>query len=116
MTSGLLGDLWLKAASVCLAFLLLVSVTGGPVVERGLDIPLEFENVPLGSQITGNLPDVIGVRVRGSSSSIDGDEVRAHVDLDGLSPGRYNLPVTIESNDDVRITQIDPPSIQVNLR
>ena len=116
MTSGLFGDLWLKAASVCLAFLLWVSVTGGPVVERGLDIPLEFENVPLGSQITGNLPDVIGVRVRGSSSSIDGDEVRAHVDLDGLSPGRYNLPVTIESNDDVRITQIDPPSIQVNLR
>ena len=116
MTSGLLGDLWLKAASVCLAFLLWVSVTGGPVVERGLDIPLEFENVPLGSQITGNLPDVIGVRVRGSSSSIDGDEVRAHVDLAGLSPGRYNLPVTIESNDDVRITQIDPPSIQVNLR
>ena len=116
MTSGLLGDLWLKAASVCLAFLLWVSVTGGPVVERGLDILLEFENVPLGSQITGNLPDVIGVRVRGSSSSIDGDEVRAHVDLDGLSPGRYNLPVTIESNDDVRITQIDPPSIQVNLR
>ena len=115
MASGLLGDLWLKAASVCLAFLLWVSVTGEPVVERGLDIPLEFENVPLGSQITGNPPDVIGVRVRGSSSSIDGDAVRAHVDLDGLLPGRYNLPVTIESSDDVRITQIDPPSIQVNL-
>ena len=116
MTSGLFRDLWLKAASVCLAFLLWVSVTGEPVVERGLDIPLEFENVPVGSQISGDPPDVIGVRVRGSSSSIEGDAVRAHVDLAGLSPGRYNLPVTVESSDDGRITQIDPPSIQVNLR
>ena len=60
-------DLWLKVVSVCLAVLLWMTVARDPVVERGLEIPLEFENVPIGLEIAGDPPDTVSVRVRGNS-------------------------------------------------
>ena len=52
-------DMWFKVVSVVLAVLLWVTVTGEPVVERGLEIPLEFENVPVGLEIFGAPPDTL---------------------------------------------------------
>ena len=67
-------------------------------------------------------PERVTIGIRGQREliyAIDPTVVRAHVnlgDLAGLSPGRYNLPVAIESQEEIRITHIDPTRVQVNLR
>ena len=84
-------DFGLKGLAVGLAALLWLSVAGQPLVERGLQVPLEFENVPSGLEIAGNLPSTVQVRVRGSSPIVSGlevGEVVAILDLEGERPGR----------------------------
>jgi len=78
------SDFWLKGAAVALAVMLWLSVGGEPVVERGLDVPLEFKNVPDGLEIVDDPPNTVRVQVRGSSSVVsrlDRGEVVAVLDL-----------------------------------
>ena len=58
--------LWLKALAVALAVLLRLVVAGDPIVERGLRVPLEFENLPGSVDILGEPPQTVQVRVRGA--------------------------------------------------
>jgi len=44
------------------------------------------------------------------------DSVSIYVDLAGLRPGRYNLPVTVESSESVRVTNINPPLVTGSVR
>ena len=77
-------DFWLKAVAVTLAVMLWLSVGGEPVVERGLDVPLEFENIPFGLKIVDDPPNTVRVRVRGSSSVVsrlEAGDVVAVLDL-----------------------------------
>ena len=77
-------DFWLKAVAVTLAVMLWLSVGDEPVVERGLDVPLEFENIPFGFRIVDDPPNTVRVRVRGSSSVVsrlESGEVVAVLDL-----------------------------------
>ena len=77
-------DFWLKAVAVTLAVMLWLSVGDEPVVERGLDVPLEFENIPVGLRIVDDPPNTVRVRVRGSSSVVsrlEAGEVVAVLDL-----------------------------------
>jgi YbbR domain-containing protein len=64
------SDFWLKGAAVALAVMLWLSVGGEPVVERGLDVPLQFVNVPDGLEIVDDPPNTVRVQVRGSSSVV----------------------------------------------
>jgi hypothetical protein len=114
-------DLWLKVVSVCLAVLLWMTVAGDPVVERGLEIPLEFENVPIGLQIAGNPPDTVRVRVRGNSrvvSRLDSFDVVAVLDLGEEHPGRrlfdmFSARVEVPSG--IEIMRIVPVTIVLAL-
>ena len=57
----------LKLFAVALAVVLRFMVAGDPTVERGLRVPLEFENLPGSVEIMGDPPETVEVRVRGSS-------------------------------------------------
>ena len=48
------------------AVLLWLSVAGEETVERGLRVPLEFQQVPPGLELTGEPPTLVDVRLRGS--------------------------------------------------
>ena len=64
-------------------------------------------------------PDSITVGVRGPRDrvqAIEATEVAAWVDLAGLQPGRYNLPVTVEGSARVGVTRIDPSRVTVIVR
>ena len=64
-------------------------------------------------------PEQITVGVRGPRNlvrDLDTTVVQAYVDLAGLRPGRYNLPVTVESTGELSITHIDPASVSITLR
>ena len=60
----------LKMLSIALAALLWLIVSGEEIVERALRIPLEFTNVPSRLEIVGEPPNVVDVRVRGSSGAL----------------------------------------------
>ena len=54
-----------------LAALLWLLVSGEQIVERALRIPLEFTNLPPQLELVGDAPDVVDVRVRGSSGALE---------------------------------------------
>lgn len=98
----------LKVVSIGLAALLWLLVAGEQIVERALRIPLEFTNVPSQLEIVGEPPNVVDVRVRGSSgalSRIAAGELVAVLDLETaregqrlfhLSAGDVRVPFGVE--------------------
>ena len=107
----------LKLMSIALAALLWLAVSGEQIVERPFRIPLEFTNMPPQLEPVGEPPDVVDVRVRGSSgrlSRIAAGEVVAVLDLKGARPGQRLFHVT---NADVRtpfgveVLQVAPSSL-----
>ena len=86
--------LGLKIASIALAALLWMIVSGEQIVERALRIPLEFTNLPGQLEIIGDAPNVVDVRVRGSSGSLSriaAGELVAVLDLRTARAGPVRL-------------------------
>ena len=114
-------DLGLKAVAVAVATLLWLSVAGEPVVERGLEVPLEFENVPIALEIAGSPPDTVHVRVRGSSgivSRLEPGDVIAVLDLSDERPGRRLFDLfggQVHTPSGVEVTQVMPATVTVTL-
>jgi YbbR domain-containing protein len=133
MAIALLRNIWLKFLSICIATLLWLVVAGDRVVERALRVPLEFQNLPQGLEIMGEPPDMVDVRLRGSSGTlgrlgpadmstvIDLRSARPGRRLFHLTPGNVNVPYGVEvvqvapatlsldfENSAVRIVQIRP--------
>ena len=56
---------------------------------------------------------------RDTMRTLDSASIRAVVDvgaLAGLPPGRYNLPVVVESIPGVTVARVDPPTVRVGPR
>ena len=104
----------LKMVSIALAALLWLLVSGEEVVERALRIPLEFTNVPSQLEIVGEPPNIVDVRVRGSSgtlSRIAAGELVAVLDLQTARPGQrlFHLsPVDVRAPFGVEVVQVAP--------
>jgi YbbR domain-containing protein len=112
-----LGHLGLKALSVGLAVLLWLFVSGDESVERGLRVPLEFQQFPDGLELMGDAPSLVDVRVRGASSALSrlgpGDIV-AQLDLRAARVGRrlYQLtPDQVRVPFGVQVVQVTPTTV-----
>jgi YbbR domain-containing protein len=107
----------LKIMSIALAALLWLVVAGEQVVERALRIPLEFTNMPALLEPVGEPPNVVDVRLRGSSgrlSRIAAGEVVAVVDLQGARPGQRLFHVSasdVRAPFGVEVVQVAPSSL-----
>ena len=115
-------DLGLKLLAFALAVAFWIQVAGQPVMERGIDVPLGFENVPELLYVGGDLPDVVRVRVRGAANIVSGlqpADVVAAVDLAGERPGRRRLfdmfAGRVRVPFGVEVTQVIPGTIAVAL-
>ena len=113
--------LGLKVLAIALSTLLWLTVAGEHVVERSLRVPLEFRNIPPQLEITGDPPDNVDVRLRGSSAvlgRLDSGEVVAVVDLTGGRPGSRLFHLR---NDEVRapfgveVAQVLPSTVSLEL-
>ncbi|MBI3050261.1 MAG: hypothetical protein HYY76_18345 [Acidobacteria bacterium] len=111
--------LGLKLLSIALAALIWLLVSGEQIVERTMRIPLEFTNLPAELELVGAPPDLVDVRVRGSSgalSRVAAGEVVAVLDLRTARPGQRLFHLTA---DDVRapfgiqVVQISPSNVSV---
>jgi hypothetical protein len=117
------GRIWpfrhfgLKLASVGLATLLWMVVAGEETVERGLRVPLEFQQIPEGLELQGEPLTLVDVRVRGSSgalSRMSAADVVAVLDLRSARPG-YRLfqltPEQVRVPFGVEVLQVNPPTV-----
>jgi YbbR domain-containing protein len=109
--------LGLKLLSLGLALLLWMIVSGEEMVERGLRVPLELQQVPAGLELLGDVPATVDVRVRGASgtlSRVATGDVIAVLDLRGARAGRRLFPLTPDQMRvpfGVEVVQITPPAV-----
>lgn len=114
MLRGLVDNLPLKLLSLGLAMLIWLAIAGDKSSERGLEVPVELQNVPRDLELVGEAVDVVDVRVRASPGAIQrlgpGD-VSAQIDLAGaregeriehLGAGNIRVPFG------VRVVQVTP--------
>ena len=122
MAVPIFRDLGLKVFATALAVLLWLTVAGDPIAERGLHIPLEFENVPDSVEILGNPPETVEVRLRGSSAvlrRLEAGDVAGIIDLGSERPGnrlfdmttagRVRVPLGVE------VTQVIPSTVSLTI-
>jgi YbbR domain-containing protein len=107
----------LKALSLAFAIILWIVVSGDETVERGLRVPLEFQQFPAGLEMMGEAPSLVDVRVRGASAALSqlgpGDIV-AQLDLRTARVGRrlYQLtPEQVRVPFGVQVVQVTPPTV-----
>ena len=121
MTVSLFRDLGLKVFATALAVLLWLMVAGDPIAERGLSVPLEFENVPDLVEILGDPPETVEVRLRGSSAvlrRLETGDVAAIIDLGSARPGSRLFDMTaahIRAPLGVEVTQVIPSTVSLTL-
>ena len=116
-----LRKLGLKLFSIALAVGLWLAVSGEPIAERGVRIPLAFENLPESMEILGDPPQSVDVRLRGSTGTLrrlDARDMVATIDLESERAGarmfdmtsdRVRVPLGIE------VTQVAPSTISLIL-
>lgn len=111
--------LGLKILSVALAALVWVLVSGEQIVERALRIPLEFVNLPAQMEIIGEPPNVVDVRVRGSSGAlgrIAAGELVAVLDLGEAKPGTrlFHLSTSnVRAPFGIDVVQVTPSNLSI---
>jgi YbbR domain-containing protein len=111
----------LKLLSVALALLLWMVVSGEETVERGLRVPLEFQQFPQDLEFVGDVPIVADVRVRGAFgtlSRIAPGDIVAVLDLRGVHPGRRLFQLTqeqVRAPAGVEVIQVVPSTVQMLL-
>lgn len=95
-----------------------VEIVPAPIERTLADVVIGMRNLPEGATATAH-PSAIRVSVRGSRealASLDPADVRAFVDLAGLRPGRYNLPVRIEPSRDFGVSGLEPSVVEILIR
>jgi YbbR domain-containing protein len=113
--------LGLKVLSIVLAALIWLVVSGEQIVERALRIPLEFTNLPAELELVGDTPDMVDVRVRGSSGALGrvaAGELVAVLDLRTARAGRRLFHLTgedVRSPFGIEVVQLSPSNLSVTL-
>lgn len=110
-------NLGLKFLSICIAAMLWLLVAGERVVERVLRAPMEFQNLPNGLELVGNLPDTVEVRLRGSSGALSrmaAGDLAAVLDLRTARPGRrlfHLTPAQVTVPYGIDVVQVGPSTL-----
>jgi YbbR domain-containing protein len=112
-------NIGLKFLSICIATLLWLIIAGDRIVERGMRVPVEYQNLPAGLEMVGDPVDFVDVRLRGSSGTIGRlapTDTSAVIDLRSARPGRrlFHLTasqVTIPYG--VEVVQVAPATVPI---
>jgi YbbR domain-containing protein len=111
----------LKLISIVLAFLLF-AVSRQPqhdVMITG--VPLEYTNIPVGLELTGNFPTTVNLRLRGAKDvvrSVTVNQLEVVADLSGKSAGERVIQLKASDvlrPEKVEVRRIDPPTIELKI-
>ncbi len=111
--------LWRKTVAILMAAGLWFIIGGQKVVERAIRVPLEYTNLPSGIEMTGEIPAVVDIRVRGSEAALSRmvpGEMVAVLDLVGARAGNRLFHITgsdVRSPSGVEVVQVTPGHVAI---
>jgi YbbR domain-containing protein len=94
-----------------------VEILPGPIERTFGTVRVEPRNTPAGAE--AEVAATVLVSVRGGRDTLpqlDASQVVAYVDLAGLGPGRYNLPVRIDPSRAFGVSRVEPAVVEVRIR
>lgn len=108
-----------KLLAVLVALILWVFVMNeqNPPVEGTFQVSLTNRNLS-GKLVVMEAPETVRVKVRGLRNAIAGAAGRnfqAYVDLKGLAPGQYNLPVLVQLPPGYELVEVVPDKVDIIL-
>ena len=94
-----------------------VEIVPSPIERTFAQMAVTPRNTPQGRQADVQTRVTVAVRgVRDALTQLDASSVVAFVDLAGLGPGRYNLPVRIDPSRAFGVSRIEPSVVEVRIR
>jgi YbbR domain-containing protein len=104
-----------------LATLLWAAVSNEASSEIGLEVPLEYRNIPPRVEITGDTVNTVEVRLRGSSKvikEITAKDVTTTIDLSSMNTGEKIMalsPHNVEAPFGAEVIRVNPSSVRFTL-
>ena len=117
----ILHNWFLKIVSLFLATLLWAAVSNEASSEIGLDVPLEYRNIPPQMEITGDMINTVQVRLRGSSrviKDITAKDVATTIDLAKMRTGEKIValsPQNVQALFGAEVIRVNPSSVRFTL-
>lgn len=117
----LLSNWSLKIASVLVAALLWIAFSNQTSSEIGLDVPLEYRNIPPQLEITGDTTNMVEVRLRGSANVIKGITVRdvsTIIDVSNMKPGPKIVALSqenVQAPFGAEVVRVTPATVRFNV-
>ena len=111
----------LKLISLGLATMLWMMVATEASSELGMEVPLEYRNIPTRMEITGDTTNSVQVRLRGSPNvvrDISAKNVSTTIDLSNMRPGEKILPLSpqnVQAPFGAEVIRVNPSSVRFNL-
>src|ERR1700674_4510946 len=109
----------LKLISLALAVGLWLAVARDPVAEVGVEVPIEFDNIPQNMEISSeNIPRA-QIRLRGPERivrKLQPPDVYAEIDLHNLHPGEHTFDLTVQQIHhpvDLEVVQVVPSQVHM---
>jgi hypothetical protein len=113
------SNLGLKALALIIAVGLWLA--GHRDIERAVEVPIEFRNIPSDLMVTDNRVDYVVLRLMGPRtlvSTLDSEDVKLPLDLNGARSGSASYPLAPSSFNlprGVTVARITPPVIHLRL-
>jgi hypothetical protein len=117
----ILSNAGLKLLALAISFLLWATYTSEPYAEVGFLVPLEFTTMPPQLEISGDVPTVVHIRVRGRSALLRrmiAADLNLRLDMKSGKEGTTILGVTPEmvgAPYGATVVQVAPTEIHVTL-
>ena len=117
----ILANAGLKLLALAISFLLWATYTAEPYAEVGFQVPLEFTTMPTQLEMSGDVPTVAHVRVRGRSALLRRmvpADLNLRLDMKDGKPGTSTLQITPEmvgAPYGASVVQVAPTEIHVTL-
>jgi YbbR domain-containing protein len=117
----LIHNWYLKLISVVLAVMLWMLVASETSSEIGMEVPLEYRNIPSQLEITGDTTNLVQVRLRGSANvirQISAKDVSTTIDLSKMRSGDKIVPLSpqnVQAPFGAEVIRVNPSSVRFNL-
>lgn len=111
----------LKLLALAISFLVWATYTSEPYAEVGFQVPLEFTTMPSQLEISGDVPTVVHIRVRGRSALLRrmiAADLNLRLDLKNGKQGTTTLQITpamVGAPFGATVVQVAPSEIHVTL-
>jgi len=111
----------LKLMSLLLATLVWAAVSNQTSSEIGLEVPLEYRNIPAHMEITGDMTNTVQVRLRGSAQVVKGitaRDIATTVDLSQMKVGEKVVPLSphnVQAPFGADVIRVNPSSVRFTL-